>query len=349
MIQELSPRLFSHLPRQDQRGKGVTYLRGLLTAPGRKSIRNIATFDGADVSAQALHHFICHSTWDWDSFRRRLTRHVVDTVPPEAWVIAPMVFPKAGEHSVGVERAFAPTAGRLLNAQRVVSVWAASDALAAPVNWRLLLPHTWLADDERRFRSSIPEELECERWDECIVNAYRAVPRRGELPVLPVVLDARDLPVLEISRALRELGAPVLLRVNGMLQLEANDASLPGPGQSQATAQRIMTAAAQLRRPTTRSVSTATVRVTTTTGTEMDLLGVWYNGDSWPAELWVTDHVTASAAELVRLTRLIDRVEKCATTIAHAVGMRDYSGRTFGGWHRHMSLVSAAHIIRAMS
>jgi SRSO17 transposase len=36
-------------------------------------------------------------------------------------------------------------------------------------------------------------------------------------------------------------------------------------------------------------------------------------------------------------------VDRDFADIADRVGVRDYAGRSFAGWHRHMTLASAAH------
>jgi syndecan 1 len=35
--------------------------------------------------------------------------------------------------------------------------------------------------------------------------------------------------------------------------------------------------------------------------------------------------------------------------IADQVGIRDYSGRSFDGWHRHVTLASAAHAVASVA
>lgn len=35
--------------------------------------------------------------------------------------------------------------------------------------------------------------------------------------------------------------------------------------------------------------------------------------------------------------------------IAERVGIKDYSGRSFSGWHRHATLASAAHAVAVLS
>ncbi len=46
----------------------------------------------------------------------------------------------------------------------------------------------------------------------------------------------------------------------------------------------------------------------------------------------------------MRLTRLTAVADRDAERIADQVGMRDFVGRSFQGWHRHVTLASVAHL-----
>jgi hypothetical protein len=71
-------------------------------------------------------------------------------------------------------------------------------------------------------------------------------------------------------------------------------------------------------------------------------------GKPWPAQLWLTNMTAADPAALLRLTTLVDRVDQDFAEIADQVGVRDFAGRSFGGWHRHITLASAAHSFFAL-
>ncbi|MDM1916467.1 transposase, partial [Mycobacteroides abscessus] len=121
------PEVLRSLPRCDQRAKGEDYVTGLLKVRGRKSARNMAATMGQsmgrEVSEQNLHHFVNSSTWDWWAVRRDLTSYLTSAHHPAAWVVTPMLIPKAGVHSVGVDRRYCPRAGRAVNGQLALSVW----------------------------------------------------------------------------------------------------------------------------------------------------------------------------------------------------------------------------------
>ncbi|KJY40692.1 transposase, partial [Streptomyces sp. NRRL B-1568] len=183
------------------------------------------------------------------------------------------------------------------------------------------------------------------------------------VPVRPVVLDAQDGDALSAVLRLRAAGVPVLARVSSSLRLSVAESSLPGRGGEWLPAHQIMGAARDMRRPVlwrdhgparvVRTSLTAAVRVglpvrgsgggRVVRGRELLLLGVGENGRRWPQELWLTDLLNVPPAALVRLSTLVQRVDRDFLEIADRVGMRDFAGRSFSGWHRHVTLASAAH------
>jgi hypothetical protein len=358
VLRELCPQLFASLSRTDQRHKGELYLRGLLSAQGRKSVRNIASVLGGHATEQSLHHFVSGSTWDWVPVRQALARYAATVAPPRAWVVRPMVIPKAGENSVGVERRFIADFGQVVSAQRAVGVWLAAEDLTTPVSWRLQLPRSWVDVPERRELASIPEGMTADLGADCAVRAYLDIAGRWGLPSRPLVMDAREPgmwgAVLELSAG----GQPVLARVSGgrrFTPLDPTPGSGAGPAQP-LSAHHLMAGARQLRRlvrwradpgdapPPVALAATVRVRLPSGIG---QLVGVGPRTKEWPAEFWLTD-LPSPAAEIVALTRLHHRVDRDFTRIALPVGVRDFVGRGFDGWHRHITLASAAHAVLAL-
>ncbi|MFI2379154.1 IS701 family transposase [Streptomyces sp. NPDC018964] len=368
VLEELTSVLFKSLPRSDQRRRGMEYLQGLLGVEGRKSIRNISSLFGGEAAEQSLHHFISVSTWDWEPVRRALAHHLEEVSPTRAYVLRPMVIPKAGDNSVGVDRRFCPSQGQTMNAQQAVGVWAVSDEHSTPVNWRLHLPETWLDDKARRRRAAIPESVLPETLDQAGIEAYLDITRDWGLPVRPVVMDARESDAAGAVRMLQAAGAPMLLRVSANLRLTAVDPGMPRTAAGLETAaHQIMLMARPLRQPVIQRQPgpgggavhtglTAAVRVRLSRHTarrpshrDLLLLGVGENGGRWPAELWLTDIADLRPAQLLRLSRLLQRVDRDFAEVAERVGIRDFSGRSYNGWHRHATLASAAHAVAVLS
>jgi SRSO17 transposase len=364
LADELCSVLVSPLRRSDQRRKGASYVDGLLRARGRKSIRNIASAVGGPADEQSLHHFIASSPWDWAPVRRALAEHLTRIAPPRAWVLRPMVIPKAGENSVGVDRRFVPSAGQVLNAQHASGVWAAAPGLSYPVNWRLHLPEAWLEDPSRRDRAAIPADRDPETAEDCAAESYLEAVPGWTVPDRPVLADAREGNPVRLLTRLAAGGTRVMLRIGASVPLLPITAARPGTRPAPcrtapvtiSTAQRIAETAGLLRRPvrredgTVRMAATVPVRVPALRGAgPLTLLAVGTPGGGWPEELWLTTMNDVQPFELVRLAELVERVDADFAGTALRVGIRDFAGRSFAGWHRHTTLASAAHAILALT
>ncbi|MGW0121083.1 IS701 family transposase [Streptomyces sp. NPDC003327] len=355
---ELCAALFAGFPRRDQRLKAEQYLHGLLTAQGRKSIRNIAAQIGGPAAEQSLHHFISSSTWDWAPMRAELARFLERSGCPQAWVVRPMPIPKAGEHSVGVDRRFDPERGQVFHGQQAFGVWFASDELSVPVNWRLFLPDPWVKDRTRRDRAEVPQEAGEETLEECAVAAALETARLGDVTRKPVLLDIRGGAGRAALTRLAAAGLPVVARIGGGSRLAIADRSLPGFGAGPLPAQQILESLRGLRRPvswvdtvagapTSRTSLATAVRVALPMpGGErmrpLTLLGEWDDPRRGPARVWISD-LTSPVGSLLRLTKLARRVDRDFAEVGEEAGLRDFVGRSYRGWHRHITLASAAH------
>lgn len=366
----LTEKLFVSLARSDQRRKGSDYLRGLLSTPGRKSIRNMASLIGDSATGQGLHHFICNSTWDWTPVRRALAAHLLRTAPPVAWVVRPLTIPKVGRHSVGVGRYFSSAEGQMITAQRAIGVWMASDRVSVPVEWRLHLsepPRSALDCGGVR----VPARPDPGLLAEHAAQACLAVASWGA-PVRPAVLDldgADPLPALE---RLRAAGLRAVARVPEDVELRVEEPALTGHHGRTLPAGSIMRASRELRRPVIRGTGggprpvrrpplMATVRVGrpvpgaadpagTAPGGGLTLVGLGPGGPDWPGELWLTTYPADRAAMAIpRSADLVDRVGRSLASVGDRVGVRDYAGRSFNGWHRHITLASAAYAVAELA
>ncbi|WP_331447225.1 transposase [Streptomyces xanthochromogenes] len=359
IVADLASTLFSSFRRKDQRRKAEQYLQGLLTAPGRKSIRNIAAQVGGSSAEQGLHHFISSSTWDWRPLRAALASHLEQIHCSQAWVVRSTHIPKAGEHSVGVDKLFAPQSGKTFRGQRAFGVWSVSERLSAPINWRLFLPHQWVNDHERRDRAEVPEEFGTESLEECAVAAALDTVRLRGGRRRPVLVDLRQGGVAKAMARFASAGLPVLARVDASYPLAVGDRALPGYGAGALPARRILEMVKGMRRPvhwldaetswTSRTSLAAAVAVTCPAGPgaghprQLLLVGEWLDPARPPAQVWLTDMTQLQVAPLLRLTKLTRRVDRDFSHVGEATGLRDFVGRSFRGWHRHITLASAAH------
>lgn len=83
-------------------------------------------------------------------------------------------------------------------------------------------------------------------------------------------------------------------------------------------------------------------------GDRMLLLGEWRPAGRPRRRLWLTNADAPSVLTALRLTRLPGVVVRDFAAISESVGVRDFGGRSFPGWHRHITLASVAHLIAAL-
>ncbi|MFF3735664.1 transposase, partial [Streptomyces sp. NPDC002476] len=74
------------------------------------------------------------------------------------------------------------------------------------------------------------------------------------------------------------------------------------------------------------------------------LLAEWPATAPEPVQFWLSDlPADTPLTTLVRLAKLRWRVEHDYREMKQALGLAHFEGRTFNGWHHHVTLVSAAH------
>jgi SRSO17 transposase len=100
-----------------------------------------------------LQNLLARTSWDADAVRDQLRRYVVDELgEPDATLIGDDSGDlKSGSHSVGVQRQYSGTAGRIENCQIATYLGCASSKGRALIDRELYLPKSW-TDDRPRAR-----------------------------------------------------------------------------------------------------------------------------------------------------------------------------------------------------
>ncbi|WP_248962191.1 IS701 family transposase [Sphaerisporangium perillae] len=356
--------VFSSLKRRDQRRWARLYIRGLLSIEGRKTMRGIASLESEPAVEQSLQQFISQSPWAWISVRRTLAGYLEQAIRPIALVAEPLVIPKSGEHSVGVERRFVQKLGRLANCQQVLGVWLASEQAAFPIDWRLILPESWTDDPGRRRRAGIPDEEVSLTVEECAAEVVADIIKVWGLKPRPVVMDAREIDIGRLIFELSARGVPFVLRVHDSTPVSPSDPRVPmGMGRRIEAGQLIdalrdVSRIVESRRPVTGGAAAAphtavvvTARVHTPfrSATAKDepstltMLGAWTGPEQRSVAVWLSNITKMPPAALLRIAQTAERVAWDRAGVTHRLGLRDFEGRSFRGWHHHVTLVSAAH------
>jgi SRSO17 transposase len=188
----------NHLPRREQRESFATYFFGILSDGERKSVERIAARacgdpDGTKRSHDRLLHFLGQSPWSDEDVRREAARHAVaamsEQAPVTTWIVDDTGFLKQGKHSVGVQRQYTGSAGKITNCQIGVSLSVASRTEHVPIDFALYLPKTWLDSTARRSEARIPKEMTFKTKPELALDlVVRAL--ENEVPGELVLADA---------------------------------------------------------------------------------------------------------------------------------------------------------------
>ncbi|MET7787237.1 IS701 family transposase [Streptomyces sp900116325] len=77
---------------------------------------------------------------------------------------------------------------------------------------------------------------------------------------------------------------------------------------------------------------------------EVTLLIEWPAGAEEPTDYWLSNLAADTpVAELVRLAKIRWRIEHDYRELKHGLGLDHFEGRSWTGWHHHVTLVTAAH------
>ncbi|GHO47201.1 hypothetical protein KSX_84710 [Ktedonospora formicarum] len=118
----------------------------------RKNGWQVAEAVGA-ATPYAIQHLLDRGKWDCDRVRDALRAYVSESLStPEAVVVIDETgFLKKGSKSVGVQRQYSGTAGRIENCQIGVFLSYASARGHALLDRELYLPKSWVEDKERGY------------------------------------------------------------------------------------------------------------------------------------------------------------------------------------------------------
>ncbi len=187
------------LGHKKRRESFALYAYGLLGDGERKSIEPIAArccpdVERVDAMHQQLHHFIGVSEWDDRAVRLLAARHAIDAMKargeaPDAWIFDDTGFLKQGKHSVGVQRQYTGSAGKVTNCQVGVSLSLANGTAHVPIDFELYLPESWANDPARRKEGHIPDKVTFKTKPELALEMLERAARE-DLPGTIVLADA---------------------------------------------------------------------------------------------------------------------------------------------------------------
>jgi SRSO17 transposase len=148
--------------RQDLHRQAIGYVQGLLGRVERKNSWQLSEYLGRD-GPYGIQRLLGRASWDAEQARDVLLayarRHLLSEDEPGVLVIDETGFLKKGRKSVGVQRQYSGTAGRIENCQIGVFMALVGSRGRALVDRELYLPESWCRDRTRCIEAGVPEDV----------------------------------------------------------------------------------------------------------------------------------------------------------------------------------------------
>jgi SRSO17 transposase len=153
-------RIAPRFARAEPRRRVLAYLRGLLGAVTRKNGWQLVEHAGEDTP-DGMQRLLATADWDPDLVRDDLRGYVVEHLgdPGAVLVVDETGFLKKGSTSVGVQRQYSGSAGKVDNCQLGVFLAYASPRGRAFIDRELYLPKAWAEDRARCGAARVPEQV----------------------------------------------------------------------------------------------------------------------------------------------------------------------------------------------
>ena len=341
-----------------------------VTAPGQVAAKH-----------QSLLHFVGNAPWSDAAMLGKVAELVLPAIersgPVEAWIIDDTGFPKKGRHLVGVTRQYCGQLGKQDNCQVAVTLSLANHDASLPVAYRLYLPEDWAKDQARRHKAKVPEAIAFQTKPEIAFEQIKAA-RAAALPQGVVLMDAGYGNDTGLRTDITALGMSYVAGVGPNTSVWPPGAA-PSPPQARAGRGRpqkrlqrdgqhqpISVKALALSLPQ-EAWQTITWREGTTDWlssrfarrrvrpahrdnllselrAEEWLLIEWPEVETEPTRYWFSTLPEDIAFDrLADLTKLRWRIERDYQELKQKLGLGDYQGRGWRGFHHHATLCIAAY------
>jgi SRSO17 transposase len=336
--------------RTESRRHAEQYVRGLLAPIERKNGWTIAEYVG-ESEPKALQRFLNLSPWDADALlelnREYAMEHLAD--PGAILVADPTGFPKKGTKSVGVQRQYSGTLGRIDNCQIATFLgYVTPDRDRVLVDRRLYLPkESWLADPARCASAGVPPEVTFATRPAQVIEMIRAARATG-MPFAWFTADEEFGQNPGLCEYLETNHIPYVLAVPKNTQFtDTTKTTIP-----------LDELAGRLRRNTWQrracGIGTKGFRVYDWALIDSDHPDHQYlirrsidDGELAFYHCHNPNH--ARFGELVHVAGARWPIEECFGSSKNEIGLDHYQVRTWDAWHRHITLAMLAHTFLAIT
>jgi SRSO17 transposase len=347
-----------------RRASFAAYAMGLLGGAERKSVEPIAALacadpKRADAEHQRLLHFMVDSPWSDRAVRRLAAKYglsaLTEREPVEAWIIDDTGFLKQGSHSVGVQRQYTGSAGKIANCQLATSLSVATRTEHLPIDFELYLPTSWTEDAARRREARVPDWVVFQTRPELALEMIRRAVADGVPPGV-VLADCAYGSSRAFREGIRALDLHYIVAVDQQTVVAVIDKH-HGRGDQVIGVRDLAFKIARAR---------GFRRCTWRKGTKVDLsarfalrrvvpayneckgidnreplwlLIEWRDGETEPANYFFASlNSRMTKKQLIRLAMQRWRTERVYEDLKGELGLDHYEGRRYPGWHHHVSV-----------
>lgn len=353
------------LGNDKRRASFAIYAAGLMGDGERKSVEPIAARacadpKTADATHQRLLHFTTEAKWNDREVRRFASHYVASQMTAREvitdWIIDDTGFIKQGVHSVGVQRQYTGSAGKVTNCQIGVSLSVATATEHAPIDFELYLPKTWTDDTERRAEAKIPDDVQFETKPELALGMIRRAHGQG-IPPGVVLADSAYGSSRVFRAGVRALGLHYGVGVDPKTSVYMLDADDRAQGEKISVRKLASEIHEQhgFRRCTWRDGTKAKLSAKFTVQRVVPayaggppvaereplwLVVEWRDGEADPANFFLASlPKMMSTKALIRRLMQRWRTERIYEDLKGELGLDHFEGRRFAGWHHHVSVV----------
>lgn len=332
------------------------------------------------ATRQRIQRALAQGRFDHRTVFERLQQTVFESGQVQAYCIDDTGLAKKGERSVGVQRQYSGTLGKVGNCQVVVSLHGVSDHFGACLGLQLYLPRTWCDDAERRALAKVPQTMEFRKKWHIALDLLDAA-RAHDGPTLPVLADAAYGDCRDFRDGLRERGLRYVVGISSQTSVWRPGTQLEvpcrqGPGRPRTRAEAVdhsepvlveVLANELLHAGTFKPVrwrmgskgplqaDFAAVRIRSAERrTKQRLPGQeeWLlieRDKSGDFKYYLSSaSARSSLRSLVRLAKMRWHIERDYQDMKQQLGFDRYEGRSWGGLHRHLAMVALMHAFIAL-
>jgi SRSO17 transposase len=354
------------LGNDSRRQSFAIYAMGILGDGERKSVEPIAARacadpTKADAAHQSLLHFVANARWSDQAVRRVAATHAINAMSEhgevETWIVDDTGMLKQGKDSVGVHRQYTGSAGKITNCQIAVTLSVATAESHVPIDVELYMPEGWTNDLKRRRAARVPDSLQFKTKPQLALDMLRRAVA-AKVPEGVVLADAAYGSSVDFREGIRDLRLHYAVGVDPKTNVWLLDAT-DQRSEEAASVLDIATALDELgefRRCTWRKGTNADLsarfaarRVVPAYADgsrpaderdELWLLIEWRDGEAEPANYFLSSLPKRwTKKQLIRTVMQRWRTERIYEDLKGELGFDHYEGRSFPGWHHHVSVV----------